>query len=96
MKKSFLIQPFTATIKEVECDYELDTICDLLGIDCFALLEVSIGDLYVDDNGMFNERSLEKGCFRVKGIHQRLIGDGLLHVNDMFTLSDVKRAIIFL
>lgn len=80
--KAYLIDPATHTIKEVEHNGDYKQIYTLIDADCFDVARINDkGDgIFVDDEGLLNDKGHTVGFFRVgndQGAHI-LAGKGLV------------------
>ncbi len=97
--RAMLIDPFTRTISEADYNGDFKQIYKFIGADCFDVVVHRVGDIYVDDEGLFKPNAF----FEIQGYPQPLAGKGLVlgvEVNDKvtnntFPLSVLKQLVTF-
>jgi hypothetical protein len=73
--RAILIDPFAEQVTTVECDGEIRSIYQLIGADTFDVVRVGGDDLFVDDEGLFQEK---QRFFQIEGYPQPLAGKALV------------------
>lgn len=101
--KGYLIDPFNRTIEEVEHDGSLDSIYQLIDVQCFACaaFDDQGNTAYVDDEGLFKD---DQEFFYMPHYPQPLAGKGLiLGCNEIgesqsptVSLDEVRAKVIFM
>ena len=73
--RALLIDPTEKSFTEVEYNGDWKTIAPLLGCELFTVVYTDVGDVFVDDEGLYNT---ENDFFVLDGVDQPLCGRGLI------------------